>query len=293
MTREESYEMAGQILETAMGLDMVSEVGVTTDTTIYGVDVGMLGSTISNLLSTTSTGYGTYAYNIKLEDGASASDAEKVGAALEEAMTQYDCTSTVTIDGISEISSMLGSGLSVTIYGNDFDTLNDLSNQVIEMVNGTEGFANATTGLGSGDQTIELHIDKDKARAAGLTVAQAYQAIAARLTTSTDSTTISINGETMTVKVVDDTDPLTVENLMDMTFNTTNYAADGSQVAEVHTLGEFAEITYPGSDPVHHRHRPDPGRLQHHRPGPPAPGQAGPVAGRGRPARGLQRGPQR
>ena len=244
MTREESYEMAGQILETAMGLDMVSEVGVTTDTTIYGVDVGMLGSTISNLLSTTSTGYGTYAYNIKLEDGASASDAEKVGAALEEAMTQYDCTSTVTIDGISEISSMLGSGLSVTIYGNDFDTLNDLSNQVIEMVNGTEGFANATTGLGSGDQTIELHIDKDKARAAGLTVGQAYQAIAARLTTSTDSTTISINGETMTVKVVDDTDPLTVENLMDMTFNTTNYAADGSQVAEVHTLGEFAEITY-------------------------------------------------
>ena len=93
-------------------------------------------------------------------------------------------------------------------------------------------------------QTIELHIDKDKARAAGLTVAQAYQQIAARLTTSTDSTTININGESMTVRVVDDTDPLTVENLMDMTFNTTNYAADGSQVAEVHTLREFAEITY-------------------------------------------------
>ena len=244
MTREQSYEMAGQILETAMGLDMVEEVGVTTDTTIYGVDVGMLGSTISNLLSTTSTGYGTYAYNIKLEAGASASDAEQVGAALEEAMTQYDCTSKVTIDGISEITSMLGSGLSVTIYGNDFETLQSLSDQVVEMVNGTEGFANATTGLGKGDQTIELHIDKDKARAAGLTVAQAYQAIAAKLTTSTDSTTISINGESMTVKVVNDTDPLTVENLMDMTFNTTNYAADGSQVAEVHTLREFAEITY-------------------------------------------------
>ena len=244
MTREESYAMAGDILEMAMGLDMVEEVGVTTDTTIYGVDVGMLGSTISNLLSTTSTGYGTYAYNIKLESGAGASDAQRVGQQLEEAMTAFDCTSTVTIDGISEITSLLGSGLSVTIYGNDFDTLNSLSEEVISMVNETEGFANATTGLGAGDQTIELHIDKDKARAAGLTVAQAYQGIAARLTTSTDSTTISINGESMTVRVVNDTDPLTVENLMDMTFNTTNYAADGSQVAEVHKLGEFAEITY-------------------------------------------------
>ena len=244
MTREESYAMAGDILEMVMGMDQVEEVGVTTDTTIYGVDVGMLGSTISNLLSTTSTGYGTYAYNIKLEAGAGASDAQRVGEQLEEAMAAYDCTSTVTIDGISEITSLLGNGLSVTIYGNDFDTLESLSEDVIEMVNGTEGFANATTGLGAGDQTIELHIDKDKARAAGLTVAQAYQGIAARLTTSTDSTTISINGESMTVRVVDDIDPLTVENLMDMTFNTTNYAADGSQVAEVHTLGEFAEITY-------------------------------------------------
>ena len=244
MTREESYAMAGDILEMTMGMDMVAEVGVTTDTTIYGVDVGMLGSTISNLLSTTTTGYGTYAYNIKLEEGAGASDAQRVGEALEEAMAQYDCTSSVTIDGISEITSLLGSGLSVTIYGNDFDTLESLSADVIEMIDGTEGFANATTGLGAGDQTIELHIDKDKARAAGLTVAQAYQAIAARLTTSTDSTTININGESMTVRVVDDLDPLTVENLMDMTFNTTNIAADGSEVAEVHTLREFAEITY-------------------------------------------------
>ena len=149
MTREESYAMAGDILEMAMGLDMVEEVGVTTDTTIYGVDVGMLGSTISNLLSTTSTGYGTYAYNIKLESGAGASDAQRVGQQLEEAMTAFDCTSTVTIDGISEITSLLGSGLSVTIYGNDFDTLNSLSEEVISMVNETEGFANATTGLGA------------------------------------------------------------------------------------------------------------------------------------------------
>ena len=244
MTREESYAMAGEILEMTMGMDQVAEVGVTTDTTIYGVDVGMLGSNIASLLSSTSSGYGTYAYNIKLEEGAGASDAERVGAALEEAMAAYDCESSVTIDGISEITSLLGSGLSVTVYGPDLDTLTALSEDVIEMIDGTEGFANASTGLGAGDATIELHIDKDKARAAGLTVAQAYQGIAARLTTSTDSTTISINGESMTVRVVDDIDPLTVENLMDMTFNTTNYAADGSQVAEVHTLGEFAEITY-------------------------------------------------
>ena len=35
MTREESYAMAGDILEMVMDMDMVEEVGVTTDTTIY------------------------------------------------------------------------------------------------------------------------------------------------------------------------------------------------------------------------------------------------------------------
>ena len=45
------------------------------------------------------------------------------------------------------------------------------------------------TGLGQGDATINLDIDRDKVRAYGLTVAQVYQQIAAKLTTTTTAET--------------------------------------------------------------------------------------------------------
>ncbi len=37
-----------------------------------------------------------------------------------------------------------------------------LSEKVVDMVNDTEGFQNATNGLGSGDATIILQVDRDK-----------------------------------------------------------------------------------------------------------------------------------
>ena len=79
---------------------------------------------------------------------------------------------------------MMASGLSVKVYGPDTATITKLSEKVIEMVNDTEGFANAATGLGQGDATINLNIDRDKVRSYGLTVAEVYQKIAQRLTTT-------------------------------------------------------------------------------------------------------------
>ena len=40
----------------------------------------------------------------------------------------------------------------------------------MEIVTDTEGFANADNGLGSGDATIILKVDRDKVRAYGLTL---------------------------------------------------------------------------------------------------------------------------
>ena len=249
MTREQSYAAAGELMEQIMELDQVAEVGVSTDTSIYGLDVGMLGSTITNLLSSTTSGYGSYTYNIKMDESAKNADADRLTMEIQQLLDQKtDCLGSVAMGGLNDFTSLLGSGLTVNIYGNDLQTLEELSEKIVELVNSTDGFENATNGLGEGDQTIELSIDKDAARAAGLTVAQIYQEIAAQLTTSTDSTSVSVDGTTMTVKVVDDTDPLTVENLMDLTFHTTNLAADGTTVNEVHTLGEFASTSY-GSTP--------------------------------------------
>ena len=84
-----------------------------------------------------------------------------------------------------DLTSQLSSGLQIKIYGTDTETMTKLSEKVVEMVNDTEGFTNATNGLGAGDSTIILKIDRDKVRSYGLTVAQVYQRIAAKLTTTT------------------------------------------------------------------------------------------------------------
>ena len=112
------------------------------------------------------------------------------------------------------------------------------------MVNDTEGFANAATGLGQGDATINLDIDRDKVRAYGLTVAQVYQQIAAKLTTTTTAETpVTVDSSTMKVQISDNLDPVTKENMMDMTFTTSVMDATGTTTTGTCTLGDIASWT--------------------------------------------------
>ena len=139
---------------------------------------------------------------------------------------------------------MMASGLSVKVYGPDTDTITKLSEKVIEMVNDTEGFANAATGLGQGDATINLNIDRDKVRSYGLTVAQVYQKIAADLTTTTTAKTpVVVDGTSMTVQITDNLDPVTKENMMNITFDTSILQADGTTVTGTCQLRDIATWT--------------------------------------------------
>ena len=58
-------------------------------------------------------------------------------------------------------------------------------------------------------------------RSYGLTVAQVYQKIAADLTTTTTAKTpVVVDGTSMTVQITDNLDPVTKENMMNITFDT-------------------------------------------------------------------------
>ena len=177
-----------------------------------------------------------------LDESLSSTQIETARQALEDALSGIeDCTATVEISGMQELTSQLASGLSVKIYGADPDTMTQLSEKVVEIVNDTEGFANATNGLGSGDATINLQIDRDKVRSYGLTVAQVYQQIAAKLTTTTTAQTpVSVDGRTMSVEISDNLDPVTKENMMDITFETSVMSADGTTTTGTCKLSDIA-----------------------------------------------------
>ena len=246
LTKEESYGVAGQVVEAVMAVDGVEEVGVTTDTTVAGIDIGQLGlpSAITDLLSAANS-YGSYRFNVMLDESLSSTKIAAVEQALNDAVASVEnCTGTVEISGMQDLTSQLSSGLSVKIYGPDADTITALGDKVVQMVNDTEGFANAATGLGQGDATINLDIDRDKVRAYGLTVAQVYQQIAAKLTTTTTAETpVTVDGSTMKVQISDNLDPMTKENMMDMTFTTSVMDATGTTTTGTCTLGDIASWT--------------------------------------------------
>ena len=243
LSKEESYVVAGKAVEAAMAVDNVTEVGITTDTSVAGMDISQLGlpSTITDLLAAASS-YGKYQINVMLKEDLSSRQIETARQALETAIAGVEqCTGTVEISGMTgELTSQLSSGLSIKIYGSDVNTLTALSEKVVDIVNSTPGFANAT-GLGAGDSTIILKVDRDKVRAYGLTVAEVYQKIAQRLTTTaTAQTPVTVDGTTMDVKITNDLDPLTKENMMDMTFDTSVLNTDGETVTGTCTLADIA-----------------------------------------------------
>ena len=243
LSKEDSYAIAEKAIDAMLNVDNVEEVGITTDTRVAGMDVGQLGlpSAITDLLNAANS-YGTYQVNVMLNESLSSTQIETARQALEDALSGIeDCTATVEISGMQELTSQLASGLSVKIYGADPDTMTQLSEKVVEIVNDTEGFANATNGLGNGDATINLQIDRDKVRSYGLTVAQVYQQIAAKLTTTTTAQTpVSVDGRTMSVEISDNLDPVTKENMMDITFETSVMSADGTTTTGTCKLSDIA-----------------------------------------------------
>ena len=142
-----------------------------------------------------------------------------------------------------DMSALSGSVIEVDIYGRELDDLTAASQQVMELLNSVDGIENVSNGQEAGDEEVHIVINKDKAMRLGLTVAQVYQQIAAKLSTNTTATTLKVGSETYTVTIVDKTDAPNLDDLFQMEFTTTTTDDDGNTVNETHTLAEFASRT--------------------------------------------------
>ena len=234
MTREESYAMADDVLDILLGVDGVDEVGVMDGSASAGMMGGMsMGGGDS---------YGTYMYYIVLPDGTSSSRVEEITSNIADATADLSCEVSVSAGSMDDMVSLLGSGLSINIYGSDLDTMKQISQEVVEVVKKVEGYTEITTSFGDGDQTIHLVIDKDKAMANGLTVAQVYMEISGRMSTYSTATNVTLNGMTMSVTVENTNNPLTVETLLDMTLTATTMDATGAPVSKTIKLSDIASI---------------------------------------------------
>jgi multidrug efflux pump subunit AcrB len=98
-------------------------------------------------------------------------------------------------------------------------------------------------GLANADESVHLYIDRNKAASCGLTAAQILQTIAARTTNDATAITMNKDGVNLDVRLVDETEPLTYENLMDLELSVDTVNDDGETVTKTYPLSKFAEMT--------------------------------------------------
>lgn len=225
-TTQEDYKTADDIIAKVSELEGVEEVG------------GVMSSSASVL----STSEKDYTFMLLLNEDY-ANKNKEIASSIESILEEMDLDDYSVSESNMDMSSMLGSGLSVQISGKDNDTLLEISEDIMEMVRGIEGFENVSNGQETGDEEIIVTVDKDKAMRYGLTVAQVYQQINQALTTEKDSTTITVDDKDYQITLVDEREELDVGNLEDYEFETTKIQEDGQEKTETHTLGEFADIS--------------------------------------------------
>lgn len=231
--KEECYKRADQVLDAMTTIDGIGDVGAMAggDTTLVASSSGMSDST-----------YDQFTFLVLTEnENAGKEEVNRICREIEERTADIDCELTIST-GMSEMSTMMGSGLSVKVYGDDLDTLTKITQDICDLAATIPGYENISNGQEEPDQVIRLVLDKDAAMRKGLTVAQIFSELNGKLTESTDAATVTIDGEDMKIVVKDGREPLTRENLLDYNFEIRTTDDNGNTVTEDHPLSEFATL---------------------------------------------------
>ena len=231
--KKQCYDKTDEVIDRILTVEGIGSIGV-----IGGDDTALMSSE----LASATDNFRQMSFMMLTEDpNAGSEEIDRIMKDIENSVADLDVDFKLATAS-SEMDQLTGgTGLSINIYGNDLDTLSDISHDFMDMIGEIEGYTDISNGEEDADKVIHLVIDKNKAMAMGLSVAQIYQDINSKLTTSKASVSVTVDGIEMDIKIVDEMEPLTKENLMDYTFDVSAYDEDDDQVTEEHTLREIAK----------------------------------------------------
>ena len=117
----------------------------------------------------------------------------EVGKQIVDLCADLPCEVSAS-SAMMDMSMLSGSGISLRIYAQDMDDLQSAARQAAGVLEQVEGLTEISDGLEDAAPALHIAIDRNKAMSKGVTVAQVYMELASRLTTSTTSTTLSLDG---------------------------------------------------------------------------------------------------
>lgn len=141
----------------------------------------------------------------------------------------------------SDMSSFMGSGISVQIRGSDIDKLQELTLQVTGIVEQTEGTVNVENGLDDTTPSFTLVVDKEKAAEYGMTTAQIFQLVMEKMASAQSATTVSNDVKSYEVYIQSNEQAeVTLEDIRKLTFSYTDREGNTEEipVSEVVTFEE-------------------------------------------------------
>ncbi|MCI8992369.1 MAG: hypothetical protein HFG80_06530 [Eubacterium sp.] len=232
-SREDAYKYADEIMEDMLPIEGIEMIGA--------MDSGSENSIMGSMGSSDEiTGFSFYV--LPKEETKTIRGIKQLCKEIEEKTKDSPCEISVASSAFGDMDQLLGSGLDIRIKGEELDTLLDISQDIEDILADVDAVENISNGQEEADTAIHLAIDKNKAMQNGLTVAQIYAGISDRLKTEADATTMTMEDSTVNVQIVDHTDDLKKENLLDMEFEVDTTDEDGNPEKEKHQLKEFAAL---------------------------------------------------
>ena len=220
LTFEELCERADEVTEKIAGIDGVETIGA-----IAGGD--------SALMSMGGSSDSVTMY-LLLDENSSVTAGE-ITAQIAELTKDMDCQ-VDTDNSASDMSSFLGSGITVQIKGSDLGTLQELAGKVAGVVEAQEGTVDVDDGLDNTTQSYTIHVDKEKAAEYGMTTAQVFQLVYAKLASQTAVTAISAGVQDYEVYVRSEEQAnVTLDDIKNLTFS---YEDKMAQLSSTGSNGE-------------------------------------------------------
>ncbi|MCI8496691.1 MAG: MMPL family transporter, partial [Clostridiales bacterium] len=162
-TTQESRDTADTLLKRMEQIEGVKTVGAMEG----GMMSGMMGGGSSNSMM----------MYVLLEDEHTATSNE-IALEIEKTAEGLPCTLTATGSGM-DMSALGGSGIQITVQGDDLDALRETAAEVAGMLGEVEGLTEISDGQEENDTELRIQVNKAKATQNGLMVAQVYQQVAA------------------------------------------------------------------------------------------------------------------
>ena len=178
VTLDDTRKVSDEVVDILLAVPEVSDVGAM--------------STQDTMMSLTGTGNASIKSStmyLTLHEDKKRSNVE-IAEEIKEKVAHITEAEIIVETSTMDMSMLGGSGITIQVRGRDLDKLQAMAKEVAAIVESVEGTTEVSDGLQETSEELRIVIDRDKAIEHGLTVAQVFTQIAAKLADASSATTL-------------------------------------------------------------------------------------------------------